>query len=404
MGGPAAHWVFPLICLGSTQLAVFRISKLYRLRCNWRIPDSLVPWRVTARLRPARYGGYNLYAMQIQELGEFGVIDLLCRMVVQRRSGTNHGADFAFKLTVDNGDDTAAWRTGTATELFTTDTVVEGIHFTKETTPWQDLGWKSIASNVSDIAAMGGLPMYAVVTLGLPPETEVGDLEHLYQGMMEISNKHGVAIVGGDMVRSPVVFITVALTGIHADEPMLRSTAQPGDQVAVTGYLGGSGGGLRLMLDDGPGSIMSREISGEAAEYLRLCHRRPQPAVAEGRILTASGVATAMDVSDGLADDLSKLCRSSGLSARIFAEQVPVHPLLKQAFPDEYLDLALGGGEDYLLLFTASPNVMAQVMPQLPEGAAVVGEILDGDAGKVSVVDGDGSERPGFGAGWDHFR
>ena len=117
--------------------------------------------------------------------------------------------------------------------------------------------------------------MYAVVTLGLPPETEVGDLEHLYQGMMEISNKHGVAIVGGDMVRSPIVFITVALTGIHADEPMLRSTAQPGDQVAVTGYLGGSGGGLRLMLGDGIGSIMSRQIPGEAAEYLRLCHRRP---------------------------------------------------------------------------------------------------------------------------------
>jgi len=222
--------------------------------------------------------------------------------------------------------------------------------------------------------------------------------------MMEISNKHGVAIVGADMVRSPIVFITVALTGIHADEPMLRSTARPGDQVAVTGYLGGSGGGLRLMLGTGSDAIKTHEISEEAAEYLRLCHRRPQPAVAEGRLLSSSGVATAMDVSDGLADDLSKLCRSSGLSARIFAEQVPVHPLLKQAFPDEYLDLALGGGEDYLLLFTASPEVMARVMSQLPEGAAVVGEILEGDAGKVSVVDSDGSERPGSAAGWDHFR
>ena len=342
--------------------------------------------------------------MQIQELGEFGVIDLLCHRVVQQRSGPNHGADFSFKLTVDNGDDTAAWQIGNATELFTTDTVVEGIHFTRETTPWLDLGWKCIASNVSDIAAMGGLPMYALVTLGLPPETEVGDLEQLYQGMMEISNKHGVAIVGGDMVQSPIVFITVALTGIHADNPMLRSTARPGDQVAVTGYLGGSGGGLRLMLGAGSDSILSREISEEAAEYLCSCHRRPQPAVAEGRTLSSSGVTTAMDVSDGLADDLSKLCRSSGLSARIFAEQVPVHPLLKQAFPDEYLDLALGGGEDYLLLFTDPPEVMARVMPQLPEGAAVVGQILDGDAGKVSVVDSDGSERPGSGAGWDHFR
>ena len=111
--------------------------------------------------------------MEIQELGEFGVIDLLTRMVVQQRGGPNHGADLSFKLTVDNGDDTAAWQTGKATELFTTDTVVEGVHFTRETTPWRDLGWKCISSNVSDIAAMGGLPMYALVTLGLPPETEV---------------------------------------------------------------------------------------------------------------------------------------------------------------------------------------------------------------------------------------
>lgn len=342
--------------------------------------------------------------MEIQELGEFGVIDLLTRMVVQQRGGPNHGADLSFKLTVDNGDDTAAWQTGKATELFTTDTVVEGVHFTRETTPWRDLGWKCIASNVSDIAAMGGLPMYALVTLGLPPETEVSELEQLYEGMMEISNEHGVAIVGGDMVRSPVVFITIGLTGIHAGQPMLRSTARPGDQVAVTGYLGSSGGGLRLMLGAGHDSNLSDQVSEEAAEYLRVCHRRPRPAVAEGRILSASGVVTAMDVSDGLADDLSKLCRSSGLSARIHAGQVPVHPLLKQAYPDDYLDLALGGGEDYLLLFTAPAEVMALVMPQLSQGAAVVGELLPGEPGRVSVLDVDGSERPVSGAGWDHFR
>ena len=171
--------------------------------------------------------------MQIQQLGEFGVIDLLTSMVVQQRSGPNHGADFSFKLMVDNGDDTTAWQTGKATELFTTDTVVEGVHFTRETTPWRDLGWKCIASNVSDIAAMGGLPMYALITLGLPPETEVSDLEQLYEGMLEIGNKHGVAIVGGDMVRSPVVFITVGLTGIHSGQPMLRSTGRPGPDAEV---------------------------------------------------------------------------------------------------------------------------------------------------------------------------
>ena len=94
------------------------------------------------------------------------------------------------------------WRTGEATELFTTDTMVEGVHFNRNTTPWTDLGWKSLASNISDIAAMGGLPMYALVTLGLPPETEVEDLKELYAGMMQISKNYGVAIVGGDLVRS----------------------------------------------------------------------------------------------------------------------------------------------------------------------------------------------------------
>ena len=194
---------------------------------------------------------YNRLAMQIQELGEFGVIDLLNRMVVQQRGPSQLPPEAAFSLLVDTGDDTAAWKTGGGTELFTTDTVVEGIHFTRETTPWRDLGWKCIASNVSDIAAMGGLPAYALVTLGLPPETEVGDLEELYRGMLEMGNKYGAAIIGGDMVRSPVAFITVGLTGLQQGNPMLRSNAQPGDQVGVTGYLGGSGGGLRLMLGQG---------------------------------------------------------------------------------------------------------------------------------------------------------
>ena len=126
--------------------------------------------------------------------------------------------------------------------------------------------------------------------------------------------------------------------------------------------------------------------------------------MAEGRILHGAGVAVAMDVCDVLADDLSKLCRASGLSARLQADQVPAHPLLKQAFPDDYLDLALNGGEDYLLLFTATPEVMERVMPLLSEGAAVVGEITPGEPGLVSVVDQSGAETLAGRGGWDHFR
>ena len=334
--------------------------------------------------------------MRISELGEFGLIERLNSMVTRGRRGPDNGAAHNFRLLVDTGDDTAAWAAAEAIELFTTDTVVEGVHFTRETTPWPDLGWKSLASNISDIAAMGGLPLYALTTLGLPPETEVANIEALYQGMLEIGERYGVAIIGGDMVRSPVAFITVALTGVSDSAPMLRSNAKAGDQVAVTGYVGSSGGGLKLMLD-------KVTPQGDAAAFLREAHRRPQPAVAEGRLLSQSGVLTAMDVSDGLADDLSKLCLASGVAARIYADRVPVHPFLRQTFPDDCLDLALNGGEDYLLLFTASEQVMGEVISSLPEGAAVVGEITEGPAGRITLSHPDGTETAAGKAGWDHF-
>ncbi len=335
--------------------------------------------------------------MQVSDLGEFGLIERLNGLVVRERRGPDNGASHNFRLLVDTGDDTAAWAAADATELFTTDTVVEGIHFTRDTTPWADLGWKSLASNISDIAAMGGLPLYALVTLGLPPETRVDDIEELYRGMLDIGEGYGVAIVGGDMVRSPVVFITVALTGVRSGPPMLRANARVGDQVAVTGCVGSSGGGLRLMLEN-------LEVAPDAATFLRESHRRPQPAVSEGQVLSSAGVVTAMDVSDGLADDLSKLCLASGVAASIYADQVPIHPLLRRAFPSDYLDLALYGGEDYLLLFTAPEPVMTRAISALPPGAAVVGEITDGPAGQVMLVGADGSETTASRAGWDHFQ
>lgn len=334
--------------------------------------------------------------MRIRDLGEFGLIERLNGMVTRGRRGPDNGAAHGFRLLVDTGDDTAAWAAAPATELFTTDTVVEGIHFTRETTPWQDLGWKSLASNISDIAAMGGLPLYALITLGLPPETRVADVEDLYRGMLDIGDEYGVAIIGGDMVGSPVAFITVALTGVRSGSPMLRSTARAGDQVAVTGYVGSSGGGLKLMLE-------GLEAPGQAADRLREAHRRPWPAVAEGRLLSEAGVLTAMDVSDGLADDLSKLCLASGVAARIFADRVPIQPALREIFPDDCLDLALNGGEDYLLLFTAPEDVMQGVIPALPDGAAALGEICHGEPGQITLVAADGTETTMGRAGWDHF-
>ena len=334
--------------------------------------------------------------MFIRDLGEFGVIDLLNRMVVEGRVIQDGLPCPGVKLLVDTGDDAAAWNADGATELFTTDTVVEEIHFTRNTTPWRDLGWKSLASNISDIAAMGGLPTHALVTLGLPPDTAVADLEDLYRGMLEICNQFGVSIVGGDMVRSPVVFVTVALSGVTGNPPLLRSTARPGDVVVVTGELGSSAGGLKLMLE-------GLEASGEAAEHLKNAHRRPVPDVAAGQVLAKSGVATAMDVSDGLCDDLGKLCRASGVAAEIEASLVPVHPLLREVFPGECVGMALNGGEDYKLLFTAPPAQLNEVNQRLSQPGVAVGRITAGEPGRVAVLDRSGAEVSSGRQGWDHF-
>ena len=337
--------------------------------------------------------------MLVRDIGEFGVIERLNRLVVQR--GAGNAAVQASPLQVDTGDDTAAWMAGQGHELFTTDTMVEGIHFLRETTPWRDLGWKAVAANVSDIASMGGLPTYALITLGLPADTSVDDLEDMYRGMLEIGDEFGMAIVGGDIVGSPVFFVTTALTGMTQHAPLLRSGARPGDAIAVSGCVGSSGGGLKLMLE-------SPETEGEPADFLRDAHRRPRPHVWQGQLLAEAGIACAMDVSDGLADDLGKLCAASGVAARLRGADVPAHRLLQRQFPDGYLDLALGGGEDYVLLFAGEKALVESLLPRLGEGAAVIGKIEAAESsvevGRVIVEDDAGRELRTAHRGWDHLQ
>ena len=336
--------------------------------------------------------------MRISDLGEFGLIELVQQWTHSAEPDSGLAPQAQFRIAVPNGDDAAAitFPDGPITELYTTDTMVDGVHFTAATTPWHDLGWKAIASNISDVAAMGGDPVGALITLGLPPNTAVADVKELYAGMMEICGEYGARIIGGDMVRSQVAFVTVALTGIASGTPMVRTAAEPGHLVAVTGPVGSSAGGLRQLLAGAAGD------PGAESELIRQ-HRRPRPHIAAGKILVSAGVRSAMDVSDGLADDLGKLCSASGVSALIQADQVPILPALKSAFPDDRLDLALYGGEDYVLLFTAPPDIMDVAIRELPHGAAVVGEITEGRAGAVSVRDSSGKPVERGGTGWDHF-
>lgn len=335
--------------------------------------------------------------MKLSDLGEFGLINRLQRMVEARNLRPSEQAGVVFPLRVGIGDDAAAWETARAIELGKTDTMVEGVHFTRRTATWRDVGWKAMVANQSDVASMGGVPFYVLVTLGLPLEMEVKDVEELYVGLLDACAEHGGVVVGGDVVRSPVFFITISLTGVTRGRLLLRSAARPGDQVAVTGTLGGAEGGLQLLLK-------GLELPSASDRALREAHLHRHPRVPEGRVLASNGVRCAMDISDGLVDDLGKLCQASGVAARIFAQRLPTHPALRTAFPAGATSLALMSGEEYELLFTAPAHVMTKVCPLLPAGGTVIGDIHAGEPGRVEVVDAQGHRLEIPKGGWDHFR
>ena len=346
--------------------------------------------------------------MKISNVGEFGAIDHLTRLILERRQRTPAPPGSA--LLVDTGDDAAAWQSPAGSYLFTTDTMVEGVHFTEATLSWEDVGWKVMAVNASDLAAMGGHPLYALVTLGLPAEFPLSALDLLYEGALSMAEEAHFAIIGGDMVKSPTTFVTVALVGTIRGAPMTRRAASPGHLVAVTGPLGSSAGGLALL--QGKGEVDVEPSPNEPvrptdvdadAKVLLQSHRRPQPHLTQGRILAEEGVSCAMDVSDGLIADLSKLCRSSGVAAQISAHRLPMIPALPHCFPETCRQKALSGGEDYILLFTAPPDTMNQVLDRIPE-AAVIGCITGGEPGQVTVLDQDGKDVTPSQSGWDHYR
>ncbi|MDP6494558.1 MAG: thiamine-phosphate kinase [Dehalococcoidia bacterium] len=334
-----------------------------------------------------------MQTVKVREIGEFGLIQSLRELVCQSKQQS----ETAFPLLLGIGDDAAAWRTIEGTELATTDTLVDGIHFRHDLMSWEDLGWKALAVSLSDIAAMGGSPLYALVTLGLQPETAVEDIHALYRGMLSACQEYRCQIVGGDMVQSPVTFITVAMTGVAVGRVLTRQEAEPGDVVAVTGPLGCAAGGLQFLLQ-------GAEQHGGQGNHLLQAHNRPIPRVQAGQVLVQGGVKAAMDISDGLMADLAKMCNSSGVGAIIHADQVPVDSFLKDTFPRHCLQLALNGGEDYELLFTGTEEVVSEVLTRLSPCAAALGRIVADNPGKVQVLDEGGVEVHLDRRGWDHFR
>ena len=290
--------------------------------------------------------------------------------------------------------------------LATTDLLIEDIHFRRRWAEPADLGWKSLAVNLSDIAAMGGRPRWALVALACPAETSLEEAEAFFEGALALASEHAVAVVGGDTSASPRGWIVnVTLLGETTRAPVLRSTARPGDVIAVTGSLGRSAAGLAL-LERGaaPAGVPADTLADLAAAHLR-----PRPRVGEGRWLAAAGGVTAMiDLSDGLATDLGHIVEESGVGTRVELQRLPVAAsacAVAAALGRDALAWATSGGEDYELLLTCAPDAYTRLATGLETATGTpltaIGEIMTADAG-LRWTDASGREIP-VGPGFEHF-
>jgi thiamine-monophosphate kinase len=333
--------------------------------------------------------------VKISEIGEFGLIDLISDIVNKSRKPCS---DSWRNLITGIGDDAAVYDPGGKVQLVTTDSLVQDIHFNLQITDWEALGWKAMAVNLSDIAAMGGIPNYALFSLSLPGDIEVRCIEKLYCGFIQAADIFDVAIAGGNINSAREVVITVTLFGsLEARDFLTRGAAKPGDKVAITGYTGLANAGLRML-------TQHLSIDAETEVLFREAHLKPKPRVIEGQKLLRSGVKAAIDISDGLIADLTHVCKVSGVGALINMDKVPIHPCLQRYFKDDCNNMVLAGGEDYELLFTASENIIEGLTQSAGMLVKVIGEIVEGTNGSVKVVDNNGSEIMVKQAGWDHFK
>ena len=328
--------------------------------------------------------------MKVSELGEFGLIDLLAEMI---------GAAPDKQLIIGIGDDATAWHGDVSIQLATIDALIQDVHFSLDTASWKEVGWKALAVNLSDIAAMGGLPGYALVSLALPGDTEVEDATALYQGMLELARQFEVAIVGGNISSAPQLAIHMTVLGSAGSSEkhiLTRSAARPGEKVAVTGYLGTAAAGLEMLKNH-------LTFEPEATASFRRAFLQPYPRIAEGQLLVEQGVKATIDISDGLVADLHHICQASKVGARIEVDRVPIPSPVKANFGDRALELALAGGEDYELLFTGSPEIIDRVTIAASCPITVIGEIVADKMCKIALVDSKGNPVNLPRVGWDHF-
>ncbi len=306
-------------------------------------------------------------------------------------------------LRIGIGDDAAAWQPDRHhLELITGDMLVDGVHFRLHVTPADALGHKALAKNLSDIAAMAGRPVLAVVALGITPELDEGWFRSFYAGMAALARSTRCAIAGGDIVRAPALTIAVTVIGeVRRSAIRLRSTARPGDAIAVTGPLGMAAAGLRL-LDSGAA------VGGDAQRAVD-SYLRPAPRLREGAFFGSSRAAHAMmDISDGVSTDLARIARASHVDAIVESEALYMAPAVSAAAATAHdrTALVLDGGDDYELLVTidgrAFDRVAAAFARRFGRPLTRIGRCVEGP-GRVWIESG-GKKKPLESGGYDHVR
>jgi thiamine-monophosphate kinase len=334
--------------------------------------------------------------MTLKDIGEFGFIKKISRGCLIRPES----------IVKAIGDDAAAFTTDPdRISLVTTDLLVERIHFLRHAISGFDLGYKSLAVNLSDIAAMGGTARESFVSIAIPQDCPLDYLEEVYDGMKDLAARFDVNILGGDTTRSIIdLIINVVVHGTVVREKMLcRDAAEPGDVIFSTGYLGDSKAGLHLILNDTP-------ADSDEWHHLRRAHLLPEPHLLEGRFLAQQpGVKAAIDTSDGLSSDLGHIAEQSGVGAILNADDIPVSEDLElfcRQFKFDPVEYALSGGEDYTLLVTVSPEKAAAVAESFQNKFSRplfrIGDITAGT--QMTLRYPDGSTSPIAPSGWNHFK
>jgi thiamine-monophosphate kinase len=325
--------------------------------------------------------------MKLSRLGEFGLIKRLrCTMPTSRDVGLGIGDD-------------AAWVRAKANSFFVTaDLLLEDVHFDLNWTTLADLGYKTLAVNLSDIAAMGGIPAYLTLSLGIPRYFTSEELDRFYRGVKSLALKHNVAVVGGDTSVADKLLISACLIGHAPYRPIRRSGAKLRNDIYVTGTLGDSALGLQLLKR----SMLRKKGTG----YLLARHHKPTPRLAVGALLARKGLATAMiDVSDGLLQDLGHICRASLIGARIWEEALPLSGAYRKLAGNEGTRYALTGGEDYELLFCARQSdrqLIERLQHQVKVPLTRIGACVPANQG-ISCLDRSGQPISVPAIGYDHF-